>query len=71
MFELGDPVETIKHPKGYGKITRIITGCLSGNKYQAAVKMAGRVNGMLFHFDELRPCKCKTRIPKGVSRFQT
>lgn len=68
MFEVGDPVETTANPKGYGIIVNFVGA--PGLSANVGVRLAGRTGALAFHIADLRPCKCKTRILKRVSRCQ-
>ena len=73
-FQVGDPVETLQNPKGFGVVTHANSGFEAdgdGSHPLLGVRMAGHSAGLAFRIDELRLCKCKDRIPLGVSQCQT
>ena len=75
-FQVGDPVETLENPKGFGVVTHANSGYEAGSDAPSphpllGVRMLGEKAGLAFRTDELRLCKCKDRIPLGVSQCQT
>ncbi len=73
-FQVGDPVETLGNPKGFGVVTHANSGFVADSdsiRPLLGVRMIEGEGDMAFCTDELRLCKCKDRIPLGVSQCQT
>ena len=76
IFQVGDPVETLENPKGFGTVTHAKGGYtvfVNDPEFRPliGVRMIGRQAALAFGTDELRLCNCKDRIPLGVSQCRT
>lgn len=73
-FVVGDPIQAILNSNVLGIVTRIIEGQYdwvgSTQMSLVYVRLIGCKVEAVYCPNELRICKCVTRIPKGVSRLE-